>query len=526
MQKRRGLLRYNDLLVIILIALIGASLTLTALVGVQFRERTEFSETERLSYRNQLVQLQLEYRIAASRRRLVDAARDAAPGDRADMLRRLNAAPGQLPGTTWHAFEPDVVDDHRYPRVTLYRDAVQESPRGAIFLDPVVPDSDRYHPVLLVDLAAVAEILRSDVATPSEAVLVDGRGNEIVTVELGETGPSSIRTHWDGTGIAPTTVFHPHLGAINRAMTRPAAIHTVHDGEDFYSVIPLPGVDAYLGLRDVPIAPPGLPGNPVASVVFVGVLLYAVIVVLFVSYRRLVMAQTTRLAALSEQKNLLFSLLSHNLKNDLAAISAEAHGMNGGQLKILTPVAEASRTISNSLYYVQFQEGTFQAPPIEPVDVAEIIEFLALRCSVEAAARSQTIRTDPVAEGVFVDTNLAMTLEALERIVINAIQYSPESSEIVLRVDQHGGAASLVIADHGPGLPAAAESIFTQPSASCISPDLLARASLRGIGLYVARNILETLGAAVRLIRTGPDGVEIGVTFDSSSREANVRSGR
>jgi signal transduction histidine kinase len=404
------------------------------------------------------------------------------------------------------------------PGVTLYRAGRGQTPKVAVVFSSATVIAERYHPVLSVEANALVGLLQSEVARPVSARLLNWAGNELVTADLESGGIAAMHAHWDAAGFADHEDAPPYLGVMNLHLGRSSEPRIRSSQDGIHSLIPIPDIGASIVLRDQPARQGLFFGGPAVPIVLLGLALYVLIVVLFVRYRRTVLGQTRRLNQFSEQKNLLFSLLSHNLKNNLAAVAAEAQATPGNQ-RVLAPVADASRTISNSLYYLQFQEGTFEPPPLEPVQIGELLEFLSLRCVAEAEAKSQALQcgTEPVEE-VWIWTNLSMALEALERLLVNAIQYSPTFSDISLDVTVDAHSASIVMTDAGPGLPTTARAVYEHAldspmleSSMTASP--LSSRSLRGIGAYVARGILERLGARVHLLQTGPEGTRLAAEF-------------
>ncbi len=545
MNRQDKLIFYHDLLVIILVILVGASLFLTALFAIQVRTTSDLSEEERVSLRNQLVQLQLENRLRSSQQLLDDligqTGAEASPDDLAMLLSELNEASGQLTGTEWRLFDSVAGEllaetqgrlvsrpldapslpwrsgalPDKFPFMTLYKETSGEVPRGVIVFGPESAITTRFYPLLLVNLESVLQLFRSEFSVPATVMVLDWAGNQLVEAHLSPTGASEIRADWFVRGVADPAKAPPYLGIMNLYLGQSPATQLSEVDDSIHSVIQVPIVDMAIVLHDQPVAPGGFTRHPSVLIALFGLALYALIMVLFVSYRRTVVGQTRKLNELSEQKNMLFSLLSHNLKNNLAAITAEAHG-DAPNHRLHAPVADASRVISNSLYYLQFQEHTFEPPPLEAVLIDDLVEFLTLRCSGDAAAKSQTLRVGTTVEQSFIQTNLTLALEALERILVNAIQYSPGSSEISVDVVSHETTVAVIIADHGPGLPSATVDVYERPLHSPGAPgapEALTGRNLRGIGVYVARKILTTLGAAVHLLETGATGTRVSIEF-------------
>lgn len=515
-----SLTRYNYFLVVVLIVLIGASLAVTAAVGLHLRENARVSERDRILYRNQLVQLQLDSRITMAQRWLAGLAGTTRGVSSREEIRHvinhLNSDTDMLPGSEWRLIDParrEILaanheglhaDSVRYappadPAMTLYREDRGATPRGAITFGDKTVVGDGLYPVLLFDFDVLVDFLGPFVSSAPVVTILDWSGNRILTATIAAGGFEAVQTNWDEAGFPPEQSAPPYRGG--------AAVPPIQ----------LQAIRTHLVVEDSPDAPLPRNANPVAAVIVTGLILYGLIIVLAFRYRRTLLRHARTLDTLSKQKGLLFSLLSHNLKNNLAAIAAEAHTVPGSH-KILAPVGDASRIVSNALYFLQFQEGTYQSPALEAVDLTDLLEFLTLRCEVDASAKLQTIRTETPDSPCPVGTNLTMALEALERIVVNAIQYSPESKEIVVRATCRESTAEITITDRGPGLSRSAKKMFETPLLPREESALPGGENLRGIGVYVARRILESLGAELRLIDTSPEGTCVGIIFPLTTK--------
>ena len=128
----------------------------------------------------------------------------------------------------------------------------------------------------------------------------------------------------------------------------------------------------------------------------------------------------------------------------------------------------------------------------------------AQACAEEAQATSgeHTIRVeapDGPLEGIWDRDRLA---QIFRNLLGNAIKYSPDGGEIVLRIEDRGDRAELSIRDHGLGIEAAAlPKLF----------DRLYRAESStggvkgiGLGLYITRELVEAHGGRIWAESEGP----------------------
>jgi signal transduction histidine kinase len=150
-----------------------------------------------------------------------------------------------------------------------------------------------------------------------------------------------------------------------------------------------------------------------------------------------------------------------------------------------------------------------------PVDLVAVAREAAgrWRPAAEAAGKRIELEThgDPVAWA-----NSDDVAHALDNLVDNAIRYAPQGTEVRIRAERSNGAASLLVADSGPGIPEEErarvfERFYRGAAGRTAGPG-------SGLGLAIVAALVERWGGDVRLLE-GP-GTRIEAAFRQPPTES------
>jgi two-component system sensor histidine kinase KdpD len=139
------------------------------------------------------------------------------------------------------------------------------------------------------------------------------------------------------------------------------------------------------------------------------------------------------------------------------------------------------------------------------VDLPELASAAVDRVGSElSASRVEIVTADDVA--AFVDATLVARLAA--NLLRNAARYSPSEKPIVFTLEERtaqGGALSLCVRDHGPGLPPdELSSVFAK-----FARGRDAKGKGLGLGLAICKGIAEAHGGSIKAKNAAGGGLEI-----------------
>ena len=203
---------------------------------------------------------------------------------------------------------------------------------------------------------------------------------------------------------------------------------------------------------------------------------------------------------LDRLKDEVVAVVSHELRTPLASVSGAAMTLQRTDLRedyrerLLAMMGEEAkrlnRLIDEVLWASMSERGL--APRIAPIDAGELA-----RTAAEEAA---TVAPD----GLFIHgsgwgTALgdeAQVRRVLNTLLENAAKYSPEGGEVRVAASVHGEFVRFTVSDEGIGIPdSERERVFEKFHR--LDPQMLQGIGGTGLGLYIARRLLERMGGSI-----------------------------
>jgi PAS domain S-box-containing protein len=231
----------------------------------------------------------------------------------------------------------------------------------------------------------------------------------------------------------------------------------------------------------------------------------------------------------------VLAVVSHDLRNPVSAISLNAEAILRDEPPV-EPKAEkrlsAIRHATHQLTYIindlldlaSLEAGrlscemAFHAVREVVHDALELLEPLAQDKQISLTA-------DVPEEPSRVLCDKSRVLQVLSNLVGNAVKFTPAHGSIVLRVVVGAEQAHFAVADTGPGIPRAALShVFDRYWRGA---DQVASEG-RGLGLYIAKGIVEALGGSIHVDSEPGEGTTFtfSLSVEKSTRHSDEVRGK
>ena len=213
-------------------------------------------------------------------------------------------------------------------------------------------------------------------------------------------------------------------------------------------------------------------------------------------------------------RNSLLSAISHDLRTPLAAMVGLADTLAMTTPPLPPAQAEVTGAIRDSALRMNAMVGNLLdmarleagAVPMrrEWQPLEEVVGSALASCG--PALRGRPVRV-ALAEGLpLLHLDAVLFERVLVNLLENAAKYTPAGSAVEIEASASSSSVSIVVDDHGPGLPTGREEAlfdkFERGSKESATPGV-------GLGLAISRAIVQAHGGTIRGVnRLGPSGIE------------------
>jgi len=204
---------------------------------------------------------------------------------------------------------------------------------------------------------------------------------------------------------------------------------------------------------------------------------------------------------LQEEREDLVRMISHDLRTPLSVVLTNAQLLARApdrdvprRAAAIRQSAERIARMIDELVEAMRLEAGQHVVDLRPVEIVPFVEDVRRR--LEGAVDVSRVRISPPGPLPAVRADPAALERVLVNLVTNALKYSPPSQQVEIGLAARGGAVTVTVRDHGPG-------ISPEEQARVFERFYRARAAVRkeglGLGLYISRLLTEQMGGTIWL---------------------------
>jgi len=213
-----------------------------------------------------------------------------------------------------------------------------------------------------------------------------------------------------------------------------------------------------------------------------------------------------RLREMNDEKNEFMGIVAHDLRNPLGAIQGYAemildeHEMNREEIdSCVSRIHETARRmgdmVRNLLDANRIERGDLEVR-LTAVDLGPLVRKLADSYHARAAAKHQNLLFEEENAPLVALADPNQVLQVIENLISNAVKYSPQGKDILVRLARVDGMVRCQVTDQGPGLSAEDQKkLFGKFARLSAKPTGDEHAT--GLGLSIVKRMVEAMNGRV-----------------------------
>lgn len=223
-----------------------------------------------------------------------------------------------------------------------------------------------------------------------------------------------------------------------------------------------------------------------------------------------------------ELKNTFLSLVSHKLRTPITGISLFLQNLSLGVFSPDDPVFQQNVALANeeTLYLGQlvadllaFSQVMVSGAGVDkrPCDLNEIVAEVLFKCREAYCSSGVAIDFNP-GDLPLVLLDASKIRFALLQVVANAFKFSRDPGHIIIKVENPGDSAIIIVSDSGIGIPGSElPKIFEKFYQ--IDPDNAGQIRGFGLGLFYARDFIRQHGGSITIASEPGSGTTVTISL-------------
>ncbi len=232
----------------------------------------------------------------------------------------------------------------------------------------------------------------------------------------------------------------------------------------------------------------------------------------------------SRIETLMKAQKRLIADVSHELRSPITRLSLAIGLMKRrGECDSRVSMSRMEREVERldaliaQLLTLSRLECLGQPPPMEPIELNSLVQEIAMDADFEATNMDRGVRLLECA-ACSVRGVRDLVHSAVENVVRNALRYTDPNTQVDIRLLRANGneTATIVVEDHGPGVPAHALDHMFEPFYR-VDDARDRRSGGAGLGLAITQQIVMLHGGSVQAANREAGGLEMRITLPVSN---------
>ena len=250
-----------------------------------------------------------------------------------------------------------------------------------------------------------------------------------------------------------------------------------------------------------------------------------IVLAVYGSIREEISTKATRLKELDAMKSRFLAVVSHELKTPLTSmkmsydllLSEKLGEVTPGQREALDVIKRDSerliKMIGELLDVSRIERGAFTLD-LKSADLTEFIQRVVNEARGSLIKKSSMITLQQPEEPVIIAFDPDKLSQVMINLLQNADRYNRENAEIHVVMSNERHTVIVDVADHGHGIPAKQTSKIFESFIRAASSSL--KGGGLGLGLPIAKEIVEAHNGTIRVLKTSKDGTTIRFTLSKA----------
>jgi two-component system phosphate regulon sensor histidine kinase PhoR len=227
----------------------------------------------------------------------------------------------------------------------------------------------------------------------------------------------------------------------------------------------------------------------------------------------LIFRNVKRQVELSQMKSDFVSSVSHEIRTPLALISMYIETLEMGRVKepskvkeyynvILNETSRLSGMVNRILSFSQI-ESQKRKYSFSAVEINEVVEQSTLTFRYSLDSKGFVFSFEPGNDLPEILADREAIADAFVNLVDNAIKYSAERKEIIVRTGMSDNYVYIEVEDHGIGIPEKSQKYIFDKFYRVTETNLANRVKGSGLGLAIVKNIMD-VHKGIAFVRSTP----------------------